>query len=128
MYVYNLSNNSKLDQKYYCSKFDINFVMLILPWCLYREMVPLVTGRFAQKPVPPWDDSTGTIRAKNRTGRFAQKNWDDSLKIKFRSRSIHPFLLIYLYNKYFALQMSMIPVSLLACECGKRFITVPHFC
>ena len=52
-----------------------------------------VTGRFAQKPVPPWDDSTGTIRAKNRTGRFAQKNWDDSLKIKF------------IYDKCFALQM-----------------------
>ena len=39
-----------------------------------------VTGRFAQKPVPPWDDSTGTIRAKKsngtvrakKLGRFAQ--------------------------------------------------------
>ena len=64
----------------------------------------MVTGRFTQKPVPPWDDSTGTIRAKNRTGRFAQKNWDDSLKIKFRGRFTHFY---DIYNiKCFALQMS----------------------
>ena len=78
----------------------------------------MVTGRFAQKPVPPWDDSTGTIRAKNRTGRFAQKNWDDSLKIKFTFFVINKLIDTF---KCFALQMSMIPISLLACECGKRF-------
>ena len=56
----------------------------------------LFTGRFAQKPVPPWDDSTGTIRAKNRTGRFAQKkNWDDSLKFNIEIDS--PNFVKYIY-------------------------------
>ena len=86
----------------------------------------MVTGRFAQKPVPPWDDSTGTIRAKNRTGRFAQKT--GTIRSKSNLEVDSPIFVIYIYKKCFALQMSMISISFYACECGKRFNTVPHIC
>ena len=73
----------------------------------------------------------GTIRP----GRFAQKIERDGSRKKagtIRSKSNlevdSPIFVIYIYYKCFALQMSMISISLYACECGKRFNTVPHIC
>ena len=54
----------------------------------------------------------GTIRPR-REGSRKKKNWDDSLKIKFRGRFTHFCIIIYIYDKRFA------------CKCGKRFI---HIC
>ena len=76
--------------------------------------------------VPP-SDGYGTFRTKTSSslGRFDRddsrkksngtvraKNWDDSLKIKFSGRFTHFCIIIYIYDKRFALQKSKIPISL----------------
>ena len=41
------------------------------------------SGTIRTKTSSSWDDSTGMVRTKFRTGLFAQHYWDGSLKIEF---------------------------------------------